>query len=164
MDFAATLRVYDDTHDPNYLHSPGLLRLIGILELISIARHSYRQNRLHHYLATLPPAPHYQVPKKDAFTTTICPHYGEEVSIYCGLFSLGGLPFPNLTLLIAYIFVYLNLNVTARGTREWYKEKFGDEAVRDKSLLFIKSSGLDSYGLSWLYKPTQYVIRYIVAD
>ena len=165
MRVIATLRLYDDTHDPNYLHSSNAFRLMAIVELLGIARYSYSQNRLHHYLATLPAAPHYEVPKKYAFTTVICPHYGEEVLIYHGLYFLGGYPAPNLTLLMAYIFVYLNLNITARGTREWYKEKFGDEAVKAKSLMLTKAFGeslLEPFGLSLMYKPTQYVLRQII--
>jgi len=108
------------------------------------------QYKLHEYLFSLPSAPNYQLPTAGEFTNTICPHYGMEVHIYWLLAVMASLPqkpphleqtgtwtFVNLnwTLAFAYLFVYINLRTTAAGTREWYRQRFGDDAVKGKSLL-----------------------------
>lgn len=76
----------------------------------------------------------YQLPDHPAFSALIAPHYTAECAIYL---SLAWLAAPrgawiNETLLCAVVFVVVNLGVTAYGTKRWYEEKFGSEAVRGK--------------------------------
>lgn len=73
------------------------------------------------------------------FKYTLTPHYFCEVMIYLSLafiggstsdgFGLGGNVIVNQTLLIATIFVAVNLGVSAGNTYVWYVDKFGREMV-----------------------------------
>jgi len=114
-----------------------------VLQIWFVAYHMYRQNRLHYYLSTLPAAPNYELPTKDEFKTIVSPHYGHEISIYHGLAVIGSLNQSiiqlNWTLILGYLFVYVNLRTTAKGTKAWYATKFGDKAVRNKSLMLTKT-------------------------
>lgn len=68
------------------------------------------------------------------FRYFICAHYTCECLLYLSL-AVATAPSGsvcNSTLLCAVIFVTVNLGVTASGTRKWYAEKFGIDAVADK--------------------------------
>ncbi|RCI15245.1 hypothetical protein L249_6465 [Ophiocordyceps polyrhachis-furcata BCC 54312] len=86
------------------------------------------QNRCHRYLASLPK---YTLPDRGLFRGIVCPHYTCECVIYIALAFVAapsGRLF-NPTLLCVEAFVVANLGVTARGTKQWYAQKFGREKV-----------------------------------
>jgi hypothetical protein len=64
------------------------------------------------------------LPKPSIYPQVVCPHYLAEVVIYLGLFLASGA--QNLTVLTMWVWVLLNLGVTARKNREWYLAKFED--------------------------------------
>ncbi|KAF1938537.1 hypothetical protein EJ02DRAFT_457799 [Clathrospora elynae] len=73
----------------------------------------------------------YQLPSHTLFPNLLCPHYTCEIAIYA-LLSLLAAPegrLVNWTLACGTIFVATNLGVTALGTKEWYRDKFGAEKV-----------------------------------
>ena len=68
------------------------------------------------------------------FQLLLCPHYAAECLIYFSL-ALAGAPAStslNRTILCALAFVAVNLGVTATGTRKWYVDRFGEEAIRGR--------------------------------
>ncbi|KAL4881310.1 hypothetical protein BJY04DRAFT_218481 [Aspergillus karnatakaensis] len=89
------------------------------------------QHDCHHYLFTLKK---YTLPTHPVFSRIICPHYTAECVIYLSLAVLGAPrgEIVNKTLLSALVFVAINLGITASTTREWYRQKFGEDAVRGK--------------------------------
>jgi 3-oxo-5-alpha-steroid 4-dehydrogenase 3 len=144
----ATLRVVDRIGTIEYPYQHPFRFLVGLIVLLHITFFSIEQNRIHYYLSTLPSGPQYKVPMQRPFKEAICPHYGEEISIYHSLIILAaGYPQQNWTLLFAYAFVYVNLRVTAKGTREWYHQKFGADAVTGKNLMFSDMSQSPLYML-----------------
>ncbi|RDA90298.1 hypothetical protein CP533_3336 [Ophiocordyceps camponoti-saundersi (nom. inval.)] len=86
------------------------------------------QNRCHHHLASLRK---YTLPHQGLFRFIISPHYTCECLVYLALAFVAA-PSGSLfnpTLLCALAFVVTNLGVTARGTKRWYAQKFGQEKV-----------------------------------
>ncbi|KAK0936955.1 hypothetical protein LTR29_011454 [Friedmanniomyces endolithicus] len=77
----------------------------------------------------------YKLPDHPAFAYLIAPHYTAECLIYLSLTMVaapqGGV-WVNLTLACALVFVVVNLGATADFTREWYRGRFGEEAVKGK--------------------------------
>lgn len=68
------------------------------------------------------------------FRRLICPHYTCECLLYLSM-AVVAAPAGQLcsrTLLCGLLFVAANLGVTAGGTKRWYAEKFGEQAVREK--------------------------------
>ncbi|KAL4896660.1 hypothetical protein BDV59DRAFT_171168 [Aspergillus ambiguus] len=92
------------------------------------------QHDCHHYLFSLKK---YSLPTHPIFRRIVCPHYTAECAIYLSLALLAAPPghFLNKTLLSALVFVAVNLGVTAAGTKTWYRQKFGDDAVRDRWIM-----------------------------
>jgi 3-oxo-5-alpha-steroid 4-dehydrogenase 3 len=89
------------------------------------------QYRCHNHLAGLKK---YSLPEKGMFEYLICPHYTCECLLYLAM-AVGGAPKGavfNKTLLCGLIFIVTNLGVTAAGTRKWYIERFGTEAVKTR--------------------------------
>lgn len=89
------------------------------------------QHDAHQYLSTLKG---YTVPEHPLFFKVLCPHYTAECVIYL---SLSFLAAPrgemiNKTVLCGFLFVLINLGVTAQNTKQWYKAKFGEDSVRGK--------------------------------
>jgi 3-oxo-5-alpha-steroid 4-dehydrogenase 3 len=134
--------------DPQQHSTSWILQAPIVFTVAFVSYCMYRQNSLHHYLFTLPPGPDYELPSKDEFEATIAPHYGYEVSIYGGIAVLGSLMRSstfalsikiNWTLILAYLFVYVNLHTTAKGTRDWYFRKWGPKAIENKSLMISTS-------------------------
>jgi len=85
---------------------------------------SFKQNQYHRYLASLPK---YTVPDEPIFRTTIAPHYLAECGIYLSLVLLqtpGDQGRSNCSLLCAFVFVIVNLGVTADETKKWMTAKF----------------------------------------
>ncbi|KAK5152653.1 hypothetical protein LTS14_008187 [Recurvomyces mirabilis] len=126
------------------LSGPNLYTFLGTLLFILA---SGFQHDVHAYLASLKtatastnnkqPSPNptpYTLPTHPAFSTLICPHYTAECLIYLSLTLIATPPtaWVNWTMFCAFIFVVVNLGVTAYGTREWYTRQFGSEAVRGR--------------------------------
>ncbi|KAK1827923.1 hypothetical protein QBC39DRAFT_313958 [Podospora conica] len=89
------------------------------------------QHRCHKHLAGLKK---YSLPSDGLFRHLVCPHYACECLLYFSL-AVAGAPegrWVNRTLLCATAFAVVNLGVTAAGTRRWYADKFGQEAVAKK--------------------------------
>lgn len=87
------------------------------------------QHDAHTHLATLRK---YSLPTHPMFQLVVCPHYTAECVIYLSMALLGAPPgqWFNWTIVAALVFVTTNLGVTAKGTKQWYADKFGLEAVR----------------------------------
>ncbi|RDA82514.1 hypothetical protein CP532_1654 [Ophiocordyceps camponoti-leonardi (nom. inval.)] len=86
------------------------------------------QNSCHRHLASLPK---YTLPDRGLFRSIVCPHYTCECVVYLALAFVAapsGRLF-NPTLLCVVAFVVTNLGITARGTKQWYAQKFGREKV-----------------------------------
>ncbi|KAI0460697.1 hypothetical protein F5B21DRAFT_18578 [Xylaria acuta] len=84
----------------------------------------FMQYRCHRYLAGLKK---YSLPDEGLFRYLVSPHYTCECLLYL---SMAVLAAPeghmyNRTLVCAWLFVSVNLGVTANGTKIWYGEKFG---------------------------------------
>ncbi|KAJ5183446.1 hypothetical protein N7492_001062 [Penicillium capsulatum] len=92
------------------------------------------QHDCHHFLFSLKK---YTVPDHPIFRAAICPHYGAECIIYLLLAILAAPSgqVVNKTLLACLGFVAANLGVTAQTTKQWYKQKFGAEAVPSRWLM-----------------------------
>jgi 3-oxo-5-alpha-steroid 4-dehydrogenase 3 len=100
------------------------------------------QHDVHTYLASLKKSSstsssspssktQYSLPVHAAFGLSLTPHYFAECVIYL---SLSILTAPsgswlNGTVFCAFIFTAVNLGVTADGTREWYRKRFGAEKI-----------------------------------
>jgi 3-oxo-5-alpha-steroid 4-dehydrogenase len=92
---------------------------------------SFQQNECHRHLASLKK---YSLSDHGLFRYLICPHYTCECLIYLAL-AVVAAPrgqLVNQTILCAVFFVAVNLGVTAVGTKEWYRQKFGSEKVAGK--------------------------------
>jgi len=77
----------------------------------------------------------YQLPSHPLFPNLLCPHYTCEVVIYA-LLSIMAAPAHstvNWTLLCATIFVATNLGVTAAGTKQWYRDRYGADKVGSRN-------------------------------
>lgn len=89
------------------------------------------QYRCHKHLAGLKK---YSLPEEGMFRYLICPHYTCECLLYLAM-AIYGAPngaLFNKTLLCGLIFIVTNLGVTAAGTRKWYMDRFGEEAVKTR--------------------------------
>ncbi|KXS95640.1 hypothetical protein AC578_3555 [Pseudocercospora eumusae] len=98
------------------------------------------QHDCHSYLATLKTSKkgekaasgsQYRLPDHPAWNLSLTPHYFAECLIYLSLAIIAAPrgSMLNWTFVSALTFVAINLAVTAYGTKEWYKQKFGDHAV-----------------------------------
>ncbi|KAL3461520.1 hypothetical protein BJX64DRAFT_289314 [Aspergillus heterothallicus] len=89
------------------------------------------QHDCHHYLYSLKK---YTLPVHPMFSKLICPHYTAECMIYLSIALLAAPEgeIINKTVLSALAFVAINLGITASTTRQWYRQRFGEEAVRAK--------------------------------
>ncbi|KAF9274657.1 Steroid 5 alpha-reductase 3 [Mortierella alpina] len=106
---------------------------------------SWHQYKCHVILANLRPRPsqatgaradekreaakqEYKVPFGDWFEYMVAPHYTAEMVIYLGFYLMAS---PKLfvpsTLLLALIWVVVNLGIVARETDQWYRTRFGDD-------------------------------------
>lgn len=120
------------------LTGPNLRTIIGLLIFILA---SGMQHDCHAYLASLKkPAKGknesgYKRPDHPAFNLSLTPHYFAECLIYTSLSILAAPQgdWLNWTFVSALIFVAVNLGVTADGTRRWYREKFGTDAVAGRA-------------------------------
>lgn len=121
------------------LTGPTLRTIIGVLIFILA---SGMQHDCHAYLASLKKTAkggesksEYKLPDHPAFNISLTPHYFAECLIYASLSILAAPQsgWVNWTFVAALFFVAVNLGVTADGTRKWYREKFGTEAVSGRA-------------------------------
>lgn len=105
------------------------LRTFLCLPLFLLA--SGLQHDCHHYLFSLEK---YTLPAHPLFNQIVSPHYTAECGIYLSLAIMAAPSgeFVNKTLISCLAFVAVNLGVTAGTSKEWYKQKFGEESVRGK--------------------------------
>ena len=106
---------------------------------------SIKQNKYHRYLASLQK---YTLPSEHAFRYVIAPHYTMECVIYLSMAILDApVAFDgrrqastsvNWTMFCAFVFVVVNLQVTAVGTREWQLSRFQDRRyeIRQRRAMF----------------------------
>ncbi|OJJ47659.1 hypothetical protein ASPZODRAFT_15109 [Penicilliopsis zonata CBS 506.65] len=108
------------------------LRTFFCLPLFLMA--SGLQHDCHHYLFSLKK---YTLPTHPLFRGIICPHYTAECIIYLSLALLAAPKgeFINKTLVTCLLFVAVNLGITAKSTKTWYMQKFGDESVRGRWIM-----------------------------
>jgi 3-oxo-5-alpha-steroid 4-dehydrogenase 3 len=137
------LQLNKETGDSEWivlLVSPNLSIWKQLLVLLGIGLFflgSVTQGNVHGYFRDLKELTKgkYTFPQYPLFDYTLTPHYAAECLEYVGL-ALILAPQGQLfstTMLCALAFVVVNLGVTADGTREWYKEKFGVDTVKSKS-------------------------------
>lgn len=96
------------------------------------AQASLRQAFSHYYLSTLKK---YTLPDSLGFDYWIAPHYTAECVLYGSLAVIAAPPgcILNWNLVCAFIFVAVNLGVTADGTKRWMLSKFPDRKSDIKS-------------------------------
>lgn len=92
------------------------------------------QHDAHAYLASLRK---YSLPTHPMFQLLVCPHYTAECIIYLSMALLGAhsQQWLNWTISSALMFVTINLGVTAKGTKQWYAQKYGVDAVRRRYIM-----------------------------
>lgn len=130
----ATLQNHNLAANDFILKAPSLRTILGVLIFILA---SGIQHDCHAYLASLKQISkgenksEYKLPDHPAFNLSLTPHYFAECLIYTSLSILAAPQgeWLNWTFVTALVFVAVNLGVTADGTRKWYREKFGAEAV-----------------------------------
>lgn len=89
------------------------------------------QYRCHAHLAGLKK---YSLPDTGMFRRLVSPHYTCECLLYLSL-AIAAAPegeILNKTMVSVLFFVLVNLGLTASGTRQWYADKFGADAVARK--------------------------------
>lgn len=90
-----------------------------------------KQNECHRHLASLKK---YTLPTAGLFQFLVCPHYTCECLIYLTIAFVAaptGRWFSG-PVICGLAFVVANLGMTAVGTRGWYAQKFGADAVRSR--------------------------------
>ena len=112
--------------------APSLKSIIGIPIFILA---SGLQHDCHAYLASLPK---YTLPIHPIFQVIISPHYFAECMIYLSLAIIAAPPgtLVNATISTALIFVGTNLSVTASNSKDWYGQRYGIDAVKDRWIIF----------------------------
>ncbi|KAF2009267.1 hypothetical protein BU24DRAFT_380691 [Aaosphaeria arxii CBS 175.79] len=135
---------YDYDHGAHSSSSSSLFKWKSALLVPLILTSHALQNSYHAYLfrlrtttSTKSPSDQrtYRLPTHPLFPSLLCPHYTCEIAIYL-LLSLLAAPHGqtvNYTLLAATTFVAVNLGVTAKGTKEWYLQKFGEDRVAGRT-------------------------------
>lgn len=120
-----TILSTEQVHQSIILSAPSVRTMLS-LPIFILA--SGLQHDCHLYLASLPK---YTLPSQPIFQILVCPHYTAECFIYLSLAILtapeGAL--LNSTVFAAFLFVSVNLTVTASITKEWYERKYGKDSV-----------------------------------
>ncbi|KAJ4144676.1 hypothetical protein LMH87_003550 [Akanthomyces muscarius] len=91
----------------------------------------FKQNECHRHLAGLKK---YTLPTAGLFRFLVCPHYTCECLIYL-MIAFVAAPADRWfsgPVICGLAFVVANLGATAAGTRQWYAQKFGAEAVASR--------------------------------
>lgn len=104
----------------------GPSRAAEILLSLILALAMLLQFSQHQYLASLKK---YTLPDQGTFAHVVAPHYTAECFMYLAVAILanGSPSLVNWTMLCAFIFVLVNLGVTAQGTYHWLLLKFPDQ-------------------------------------
>ena len=92
---------------------------------------SQAQHRAHVHLASLVK---YSLPTDSVFHNIVCPHYTAECVLYLAL-AVRAAPegrLLNMTVFCGFVFIVVNLGVTADLSRNWAMDKFGREKVEGK--------------------------------
>jgi 3-oxo-5-alpha-steroid 4-dehydrogenase 3 len=95
---------------------------------------SVQQHKAHRHLASLKK---YTLPHAGWFKHLVCAHYTAECLVYLGI-AVGAAPDGwtlNGTLAAALLFVAVNLGTTGVGTKRWYADRFGADAVSRKRIM-----------------------------
>ncbi|KAI7880766.1 hypothetical protein K492DRAFT_237075 [Lichtheimia hyalospora FSU 10163] len=124
LEGAANFGLWSDK--PEALDLNDLLCIRVVMATILFIYAFIHQHRCHCILASLrtkKDANHYQIPRGDWFEWIVVPHYFADILVYLSLCILHG--FRNWTLICGLIWTVINLSITASGTEEWYKTKFG---------------------------------------
>lgn len=133
----AILKELLDLLMPSVQDLPNQKRVLILLGLALFYYASKVQSNVHGYLKYMKQLTkgEYTLPNHPLFDYTFTPHYFAECVEYVGLALIMGPPGRvfSTTMLCALVFVAVNLGVTADGTREWYRKKFGEEAVEGKA-------------------------------
>jgi len=113
-----------DWSNMDRLNSNGGRKIISLLFFVLA---SYSQLMSHYYLSKLEK---YTLPDNQGFKYLIAPHYTAECVLYASLAAIAAPPgqFVNWNLCCAFIFVVVNLGVTADGTKRWMLTKFPDQS------------------------------------
>jgi len=108
------------------INAPSAKTMIAVLLFIMA---SGVQRDCHVYLADLKK---YSLPEHPAFQRLICPHYTAECAIYLALTLLAAPQgrLVNWTMGSGLLFVVVNLGVSSKLNREWYRQKFGEDAIK----------------------------------
>jgi len=69
----------------------------------------------------------YKVPFGDWFQYMVTPHYSAEMVLYFGMYLMASARRSAPTMLIAWIWVVINLGIVARETDQWYRTQFGEQ-------------------------------------
>lgn len=91
----------------------------------------FKQGDCHAHLASLKK---YTLPTAGLFQYLVCPHYTCECLVYLTIAYVAapeGQWFSG-PVLCGLAFVVANLGATAVGTRQWYAQKFGADAVASR--------------------------------
>lgn len=110
------------------INAPSLKTLIGLLAFFLA---SGAQHDCHVHLAGLKK---YSLPTHELFRGIVCPHYTAECVIYAAIAVVAAPEryVVNRTVVAGLGFVAVILGVSAKTNREWYRARFGEEAVRGK--------------------------------
>lgn len=127
--FLGALQSHELTLEEIKITNVPSLRTFLCLPLFLLA--SGLQHDCHHYLFSLEK---YTLPAHPLFNKIVSPHYTAECGIYLSLAIMAAPSgeLVNKSLLSCLAFVAVNLGVTASTSKEWYKQKFGEESVRGK--------------------------------
>ncbi|KAF9569520.1 Steroid 5 alpha-reductase 3 [Mortierella alpina] len=136
------IRAGEQGHDEASSPSRNIRCMLGLILFIWGSWHQYK---CHVILANLRPRPvpksdaraaekrevakqEYKVPFGDWFEYMVTPHYTAEMVIYLGFYMMASPAlFVPSTLLVALIWVVVNLGIVARETDQWYRTQFGDD-------------------------------------
>lgn len=110
----------------SFLAWSDLLCTRVVMAMVLFFYASMHQHQCHCILASLrtrKDTNHYQIPRGDWFEWIVVPHYFADILVYLSLCILHG--FRNWILICGLFWTVINLSITASGTEEWYKAKFG---------------------------------------
>ncbi|KAJ8653066.1 hypothetical protein O0I10_011286 [Lichtheimia ornata] len=126
LEGAANFGVWSGIPSPSALGLSDLLCTRVVMATLLFFYASMHQHQCHCILASLRTKKeenHYQIPRGDWFEWIVVPHYFADILVYLSLCILHG--FRNWILVCGLIWTVINLSITASGTEEWYKTKFG---------------------------------------
>ncbi|KAJ2795356.1 hypothetical protein H4R20_005912 [Coemansia guatemalensis] len=75
----------------------------------------------------------YALPYGDLFDHVLCPHYLCEIFIYTSIWIATGC--RSTTIIYVAIWTLINLAITAKETKQWYCQVFGDRRLNNRPAL-----------------------------